>query len=83
MKLHLSKLPPFDAANHKQGSSWWQFCILLKNMEDPRFAGGVNILTTFQALIVLVLFTGAYFYWTAPANCPTPKGVLADERTDG
>lgn len=70
-QFYLSKLKAFDADRYRTDSAWWQFCILLRNMEDPRFATGVDILCLLFSLIIFGGFVAGAI--VTPLNCPAPK----------
>lgn len=67
----LSKLKAFDADRYRTDSPWWQFCILLRNLEDPRFASGVDILCLLFSLVIFIGFVGGMVM--TPLQCPAQQ----------
>jgi hypothetical protein len=67
-QIRLSTLKAFDADRYRPDSPWWQFCILLRNLEDPRFAAGVDIFCLLFSLIIFAGFVGGVVI--TPLQCP-------------
>lgn len=78
MKLpKISDLPLLDPSRFHQDSAWWQFCVLTKNMDDPRMSAGVTIATVIQCLVLAVTIFAVQIF--APTQCavPTEGGAIA------
>lgn len=80
IKLGISNLRFFDPRNHMQGSAWWQFCVLMQNMEDPRLSAGMNILTVIQISIMLSLAVAITVFSSPKTQDCIGEGVTASER---
>ena len=69
----LSRWPVFNAKRYEQGSRMWQMCIVLENMEDPRFIRGSELLILLLYLPCIVMVIVGAVVWIPPHNNPAPQ----------
>lgn len=63
----------FNPDRHAQNSTLWQFCIVLKNLGDPRLSKGVTLLIWSAFGLAISYSLVAHWYWTLPMNQPTTE----------